>query len=140
MSSDQASTAVWDHLPPINDRVRHTITEADTVKQEDLSKLNQSQDVAMLKPSQKHMQTIEGKRAMLIMDTCISKVLLVSAFPQIVANIQHYELLLGREVKLLFKEYEKVSTEYETVINAPPKKKEPNISCEKAREVSSSSN
>lgn len=127
MASDLSSTAVWEHLPPISSRMG-------LMQPEDTSKLNQSPHLTMLKTAQKHMQTIEGKRAMLIMDTCISKVLLVAAFPQIVANIKHYELLLGREVKLLFKEYERVSTEYEMVVNTSSKKT--TVSCQKLREVS----
>ncbi|VDM36355.1 unnamed protein product [Hydatigera taeniaeformis] len=126
MAFDLSSTAVWEHLPPISGRVG-LINPGDT------SKLNQSPHLAMLKPAHKHMQTIEGKRAMLIMDNCISKMLLVAAFPQISANIKYYELLLGREVKLLFKEYEKVSAEYEMVMNLSTTK--PTVSCHKLREV-----
>ncbi|KAL5108752.1 Dynein regulatory complex protein 10 [Taenia crassiceps] len=126
MASDLSSTAVWEHLPPISSRVG-------LMQPEETSKLDKSPHLTMLKPTQKHMQTIEGKRAMLIMDTCISKVLLVAAFPQIVANIKHYELLLGREVKLLFDEYKRVSTEYEMVVNTPSAK--PNVSCQKVREL-----
>ncbi|EUB61180.1 IQ domain-containing protein D [Echinococcus granulosus] len=126
MASDLASSAVWEHLPPISGRVG-------LMQSEDTSKVDQSPHLAMLKPAQKHMQTIEGKRAMLIMNTCVSKVLLVAAFPQIVANIKHYELLLGREVKVLFREYERISTEYEVVVNASST--EPTVSCQKLHEM-----
>ncbi|KAH9284733.1 hypothetical protein ECG_03207 [Echinococcus granulosus] len=126
MASDLASSAVWEHLPPISGRVG-------LMQSEDTSKVDQSPHLAMLKPAQKHMQTIEGKRAMLIMNTCVSKVLLVAAFPQIVANIKHYELLLGREVKVLFREYERISTEYEVVVNASST--EPTVSCQKLHEL-----
>ncbi|CDI98158.1 IQ domain containing protein D [Echinococcus multilocularis] len=126
MASDLASSAVWEHLPPISGRVG-------LMQLEDTSKVDQSPHLAMLKPAQKHMQTIEGKRAMLIMNTCVSKVLLVAAFPQIVANIKHYELLLGREVKVLFREYERISTEYEIAVNASST--QPTVSCQKLREL-----
>ncbi|KAL5968395.1 Dynein regulatory complex protein 10 [Taenia solium] len=126
MAFDLSSTAVWEHLPPISSRVGF-------MQPGDTSNSDQSPYLTMLKPAQKHMQTIESKRAMLIMDTCISKVLLVAAFPQIVANIKYYELLLGREVKLLFKEYERVSTEYEIIVNTLSKK--PIASCQRLREL-----
>ncbi|KAM7535334.1 hypothetical protein Aperf_G00000093009 [Anoplocephala perfoliata] len=117
MSLERASTAIWDNLPTITDRISLTKKAlSEGPQQESSSKFNQSH-FALLKPTYEHMPTIEGKRAMLIMDTCVTKVLLVSSFPQIASNLPYYEPLLGTEVNLLFKKYKTASAEYEAMIN-----------------------
>ncbi len=65
------------------------------------------------------MQTIEGKRVMIIMDNCITKVLLVSVFPQISADLKSFELLIGKDAVTLFKDYAKASNDYDLIIKTP---------------------
>lgn len=134
MSSERTSTAIWDNLPPITDRIALTKKSlSETPQQKRGSKFNQSH-FALLKPVHEHMPTIEGKRAMLIMDNCVSKVLIVSTFPQIASNLPYYEFLLGTEVNLLFKEYESASVEYESMIKKRPGKRR--VDCNTLNEVS----
>ncbi|VDD83639.1 unnamed protein product [Mesocestoides corti] len=114
--ASEYSVAVWDRLPTISGSA-NLVTTGSFSRQEK-SELEQTQHAVLLKPVQKHIQTIEGKRAMLVMDTCITKVLLVSALPQIVANMKNYEVLLGRKVTLSIREYERVALEYEAAVKA----------------------
>ncbi|VDL18940.1 unnamed protein product [Hymenolepis diminuta] len=109
MTSEQESDAIWNKLPPINDRI--------TIVKKSEAEISQNKaDITILKPTQKHVSTIEGKQVMQIMDNCISKILLVSALPKIAGHIAYYELLLGGEICDQIKEYKAASNEYDAML------------------------
>lgn len=117
--ASENSVAVWNRLPPISASETSVRTASSLHRRSSTDNARPTEQVSILTPMHTHMQTIEGKRAMLIMDSCITKVLLVASFPRIVADIKTYELLLGREVVLLFKEYEMVADAYEIGMKTP---------------------
>ncbi|VDN12831.1 unnamed protein product [Dibothriocephalus latus] len=104
------SVALWDNLPTISekDSLVRRVTQVSQVKRTN----------HVLKPAHKHMQTIEGKRAMLIIDSAITRCLLVSAFPKIIENLDVYGLLLGTETVELFKKYAPLVHEYQALTEA----------------------
>ncbi|KAM3172461.1 hypothetical protein ACTXT7_014485 [Hymenolepis weldensis] len=110
MTSEEESGAIWNNLPSINDRI--------TIAKKPEAEIPQEKaDITILKPTQKHVSTVEGKQVMQIMDNCISKILLVSAFPKIAVNVAYYELLLGGEICDQIKEYKAASNEYDAMLN-----------------------
>ncbi|VDL93720.1 unnamed protein product [Schistocephalus solidus] len=84
------SLALWDNLP--------TISEKDSLVRRvtQVTRVNRTNHV--LKPAHSHMQTIEGKRAMLIIDSAITKCLLVSAFPKIIKNLDVWSYALKKRL------------------------------------------
>nr|CDS29760.1 IQ domain containing protein D [Hymenolepis microstoma] len=110
MSSEQGSTAIWNNLPSISDGVT-------TTEKPEAEFPQKAADLTILKPTQKHVPTVEGKQVMQIMDNCISKVILVSAFPKFTDNLTYYELLLGGEVCEQIERYKAASTAYDTIMN-----------------------
>ncbi|VDO11715.1 unnamed protein product [Rodentolepis nana] len=110
MTSEQGSTAIWNDLPSISDRVTaNEKPETECPPKE--------ADLTILKPAQKHVPTIEGKQVMQIMDNCITKVILVSAFPKFTSNLAYYELLLGWKACEQIERYKAASSEYDTIMN-----------------------
>ncbi|BHF72195.1 hypothetical protein SprV_0401525900 [Sparganum proliferum] len=65
----------------------------------------------VLTPVQTHLQPIEAKRAMLILDDLVTKVLLVGAFPKILSNIETFALLVGDEATNIFRKLEPLAKE-----------------------------
>ncbi|VDN08828.1 unnamed protein product [Dibothriocephalus latus] len=101
----QYSVALWNKLPPITER-SSCIHRAWDLKS------NVSQNTMnVLRPVQTHLQPIEAKRAMLILDDLVTKVLLVGAFPKIISNIETFALLVGNEAANMFKQIEPLAKE-----------------------------
>ncbi|OON23293.1 hypothetical protein X801_00798 [Opisthorchis viverrini] len=65
------------------------------------------------KLSLKHLPTIDSKRFMHVLDNTVTRVLLVSSFPQICSNVQEYSLLLGRNATVLFETYGPICKAYD---------------------------
>ncbi|VDD83278.1 unnamed protein product [Mesocestoides corti] len=106
--------ALWDKLPPLNEQA-HKFQPVDKLKGT-LSK----KALDAFAPRHKHVQDPRMKQAIVIMDKMITKVMLVCAFPNIVDEMQHYKLLLGRDLTEKFVEYDKLARQYDRcgIVNA----------------------
>nr|VZI42745.1 unnamed protein product [Spirometra erinaceieuropaei] len=101
----QFSVALWNKLPPITERsscVHRAFDLKSSVSQNTMN---------VLTPVQTHLQPIEAKRAMLILDDLVTKVLLVGAFPKILSNIETFALLVGDEATNIFRKIEPLAKE-----------------------------